>query len=305
MTTAAVDARWTPSRRRAARVGAWLVATALLVVCARSVDWHRAAAVLASARPGWMALAVAANAAILPCMALFWRALRPAPEPPVSVGRMLEVASTATAVMNTVPFGAGHAAAVLLLVRRAHTSQRGALSVLALDQLGEGVVKVTLFLLVAALVPMPAWMRAGVVTTSLAVAVWLATLVVASKWAVELRVLHDVRRSASALLYVAATKLAEAGAIVAVQRAFGVPVTPAGTVLVLAAVILGTIVPVAPGNLGTYEASALVAYRHLGVAPETALGMAIAQHVAFILPSVGIGYGFVSARTVGLRAAES
>ena len=62
------------------------------------------------------------------------------------------------------------------------------------------------------------------------------------------------------------------------------------TALVLAAVILGSILPVAPGNVGTYEAGAFLAYRHLGIEPGTATILAVASHVCFAIPSIGIGY---------------
>ena len=75
--------------------------------------------------------------------------------------------------------------------------------------------------------------------------------------------------------------------------------------MVLAAVVLGTMLPVAPGNLGTYEASVFVTYRYLGVSPEQALALAIAQHVAFMLPAVGIGYLFVSAQALARSAIAS
>ena len=73
----------------------------------------------------------------------------------------------------------------------------------------------------------------------------------------------------------------------------------------LAAVILGSMVPVSPGNLGTYEASVFLAYRYLGVAPEQALSLALVQHLCFMLPSVGVGYLFVSAHTVARSAIAS
>jgi uncharacterized membrane protein YbhN (UPF0104 family) len=296
---------WTPGRRRVALILMWLASTALLIACFRAINWSRAMEVMATANPFWIAAAVVANAAIIPGMAAFWWALRPRNEPPATFSRMFEVAATASSLMNTVPFGAGHASAVVLLVKRASTSQRGALSVLALDQLGEGVAKVSVFLLVALLVPMPGWMRAGITTTTALVAALLVGLVVASRWARELRILLDWRRAGAALACVASTKVVEAMAIIAVQHAFGVSVSFAGTLLVLAAVILGTILPVAPGNLGTYEASVFLTYRWLGVSAEQAFSLALVQHVCFMLPSVGIGYFFLSAHTLSRRAIAS
>jgi uncharacterized membrane protein YbhN (UPF0104 family) len=292
-------------KRRIAWFFAWLVATTLLVVCARTIDWTRASDVAATAHTGWLGLAVLLNATILMCWAAFWRALVPEGESRAGYRRMFEIVATASSLMNTVPFGGGHASSIVLLVRRGGTTQRGALSVLALDQLGEGVVKVTLFLLVALLVPLPTWMRAGVTMASLVVAAWFVTLMIASHWANELHILKRWRRAGGALACVIAMKGVEALGIAAVQQAFGVPMSAGGTLLVLAALILGTMLPVAPGNLGTYEASVFLAYRYLGVSPEQALTLAVVEHLCFLIPSVGIGYAFVSAHTLSRSAIAS
>ena len=286
------------ARHRTALVLAWLVATLLLLVCARAIDWTRALEVAATARPGWLAVAVIANAAILVAWALFWLTLVPRGEGQASYGRMFEVVSVASALMNTVPFGGGHASSVVLLARRGGTTHRGALSVLALDQLGEGIAKVLAFVLVALIVPLPTWMRAGVTTVSLAVGAWFLALMIASRWATGLEVLKDVRRSALAIGCVLVMKAVEIGGIVAVQHAFGITVPFGGTLLVFAALVLATMLPVAPANLGTYEASAFLAYRYLGLSPEHALGLAVVQHICFLIPTAGLGYAFLSARTL-------
>jgi uncharacterized membrane protein YbhN (UPF0104 family) len=300
-----VKLEWTPGRRRAAAVGAWLFATALLAVCARSIDWSHAAETLVATHPAWIAFAILLNASIVPLMAAFWMALRPRIEPRVPFRRAFEIAATATALMNTVPFGAGHASIVVLWMRRGASSQRGALSILALDQLGEGIAKVGLFLVVALVAPMPSWMRAGVTSIALLVTILFVVLVVASRWATELRIDRSWTRACAGLGFVIGTKVAEALAIVAVQRAFGIDVDASGTLLVLAAVILGSMIPVTPGNAGTYEAAAFVAYRHLGLSPEQALSLALVQHMCFVLPSVGIGYLFMSAQTFARSAIAS
>jgi uncharacterized membrane protein YbhN (UPF0104 family) len=294
-----------PAHRRLAWLGAWVVATSLLVVCARSVDWGRALDVISGAHVGWLSAAILLNGGILVCWAAFWRVLLPSGEAPVGYRRMFEIVATASSLMNTVPFGGGHASSIVLLARRGGTSKRGALSVLALDQLGEGLTKVSIFLLVALLVPLPLWMRAGVTTASLGVAAWFMTLMVASRWARELDILKQWTRSAAALACVVGMKFVEALAIVAVQRAFGASISASGTLLVLAAVVLGTMLPVAPGNLGVYEASAFLAYRYLGVTPEQALTLAIVQHLCFMIPSAGLGYLFISAHTLARSAMAS
>ena len=290
---------------RAARIVALVALTAIVLVSLKNVDWPRTAAALRAGQWPWLGLALAGNTAILLWWAAFWRALRPYDETPVSYGRMFEITSMSSSLMNTLPFGGGHASSVLLLIRRGGTTQRGALSTLALDQLGEGITKVGILLVVALAVPLPTWMRAGLATVSAAVAVWFVTLVVASRWARELEILRNWRRSASALGCVIAMKGSELLAIASVQYAYGVNISAGGTLLVLATVVLATMLPLSPGNLGTYEASVFFVYRYLGVAPELALSLAIVQHVCFMVPAVGVGYLFVSARALSRSAIAS
>jgi uncharacterized membrane protein YbhN (UPF0104 family) len=286
-----------PRHWRAARIAGFAAVTIVVVLALRNVDWPRTADALRQARPGWLIAAVIANGAILLAWAAFWRTLRPRHAAPVSYGRMLEIVSTSSSLMNTLPFGGGHASSVVLLIRRAGMTQGGALSVLALDQLGEGVAKVTMFLLLGVLVPLPAWMRASIVTVSLGVGAWLVALLVASRWARDLELLKS-RRAVTALGYVLLMKLVQALAIVAVQHAYGVDLPASAALLVLATVVLATMIPLVPGNLGTYEAAVFLAYRYLGLAPEQALSLAIVQHVCFMLPATGVGYLFYTTQTL-------
>ena len=48
--------------------------------------------------------------------------------------------------------------------------------------------------------------------------------------------------------------------------------------------------PIAPGNLGVYEATVYAVYRFFGVTPELALALAVVQHLSFLVPSILPGY---------------
>jgi uncharacterized protein (TIRG00374 family) len=292
----------------------WAVLVVLALFAARSLEWGRVLAAMRTANPLWLVVAVAANAAIVVFWSGFWRVLLPRGEN-VSFSRMFTISAIASAVMNTVPFLAGHATSILLLVRRGGMTRHGALSVLALDQLGEGLAKVIVFMLAGALTPIPTAMRAGIITASSVVVVLLVVLLVVAhrypdrpgdhsahssmadrarafvaRWAHALDTLRSPRRSAAALASVLAIKAAELIGIVAVQRAFGVDVPVAAPLLVLAAIMLATMIPLAPGNVGAYEASVWFAYGYFGVPSETALALALVQHACFMIPAVGIGY---------------
>ena len=294
-----------PVIRRGARIAALVVLTGIVVASLRHVNWPRTAAALREGHLSWLLAATIANSLIIGCWAAYWRAIRATGEAYVSYARMFEVTAVSSSLMNTLPFGGGHASSVLLLIRRAATTQRGALSMLALDQLGEGLVKVAILLAAGLVLPLPAWMRAALGTVSLVVGAWFVTLLVASRWARELEILRNGRRSITALACVTAMKGAELAAIACVQWAYGVDISPAGTLLVLATVILATMLPISPGNLGAYEGSVFLTYRYLGLSPEVALSLAIVQHVCFMLPAVGIGYLFVSANALSRNAIAS
>ena len=57
-----------------------------------------------------------------------------------------------------------------------------------------------------------------------------------------------------------------------------------------------TLVPLAPGNLGVYEATVFFIYQYLGIAPEQALALALVQHLCYLLPLAGTGYVFILLR---------
>ena len=300
--------------KKVAPVLGWLFATALLVYFLRRVDRSQLAEAMEMVRWSWISVALVANALILVSWTALWWVVSPREERP-SYGVMFEINSMASALMNTMPFLGGHAAAVVLMVKRAAMTRTGALSVMALDQLGEGLAKVSIFLFVAVAAPLPDWMRVGIVTACTAVGGLLLAMVIAAhghtiirpaetgkltlvgrgrvlaaNWAQRMETLRSVKQSLAALAFAIGTKVAEGVAILAVQHAFGVELSIGSTALVLAAVILGSILPVAPGNVGTYEAGAFLAYRHLGIDPAMATILAVSSHVCFMIPSVGIGY---------------
>jgi uncharacterized membrane protein YbhN (UPF0104 family) len=84
--------------------------------------------------------------------------------------------------------------------------------------------------------------------------------------------------------------------------ALGVQIPGWGVLLVLSAVVLSTMASVTPANLGIYEGSALLAYSLIGVEPEVALGLSVVQHVAYLVPSAGVGWVLLAFR--GLRMGE-
>lgn len=299
----------------------WVALTLALVLALRALPWQRALVELARVDGAWVVTAVLANLAILPLWALEWRLLVPGVR--VSFGRMFEIVTVTASVLNSVPFLAGEASAVALLISRGGLARGAALSVLAMDQLLVAFAKLATLALAAWLAPIPEWMRHGLsalvlVFGGMAVALlalahrWkrlrdrlterasalrlrLARLVA---WGEHLDVLRAPGRIGRAALLALLKKAAELAAILAMQAAFGLEPSIATGALVLAALALSTLVPVAPANLGVYEATVFAIYRYLGVPAETALGLALLQHLSFLLPSLATGYLTLTLRQV-------
>lgn len=297
---------------------AWLALSVALIAAIRATPWARASEVLLRQDARWAALAVALNLAILPLWASEWVRLAPAVERP-QWRRTLGVVALTSATLNTIPFFAGEATAVVLLVARAGLSRAGALALLALDQLLVGVAKLTVIAAAAVVAPLPSWLRNGVAALVAGVVIAGAAMFAAvslhrsappagrlawmQRWAARLDVLRDPRRLAAVVALAMLKKAAEAAAVLAAQRAVGIELPWWSAVLVVAALGIGTLLPLAPGNLGTYEASAFVVYRSLGVPAHEALGLSIVQHLYFLAPAVGAGYLLLTVRQFRPRTA--
>lgn len=292
----------------------WVVLTIALVAAVRAVPWRGMVGQLGHVRPGWVVLAVAAYAATLPVWAAEWRLLAPgsARSP---FRRMLDVVSVMASVLNSVPFFAGEASGAAMLIARAGLSRGAAVSVLAMDQLLSGLAKLVVLTTAALLVPLPSWLRAGVLALVAGVAALLTVCVaLAHRWGAlrerllskpdrvragvarvvsigrHLDAIRETHRAWRLAALAISKKALELLGIVAVQVAFGLEPSLAAAMLMLAALAIASLAPVAPGNVGVYEAAVFAAYRYLGVRPDLALGMAVVQHACFLLPMLATGY---------------
>lgn len=291
----------------------WVALTIALIVALPSLPWQRALSELRHAGLPWVALAVVLNFAILPLWALEWSLLVPVVR--VAFARMFEIVSVTASVLNSVPFLAGEASAVALLIGRGGLGRGAALSVLAMDQLLVAFAKLATLALAAWLAPIPDWLRNGLATLVVTFGGMLIALLPLAhrwqqlrdrldadptrvrrtiarlvEWGEHLDVLRAPGRISRAAVLALAKKAAELAAIVAIQAAFGMYPSVPTAALVLAGLALSTLLPIAPANLGVYEATVFAVYRYVGVPAETALGIAIVQHLCFLLPSLATGY---------------
>ena len=289
----------------------WFFVAGLFYLGLQSIDLDRAWIEFSRADPFWLLCAVFFNACILLVWTLLWRLLLPE-KCSVPFSRIFQANSYMSTSCNTIPFPGGHAVGVMALARRAEVGHSIALSVLALDQLMEGFAKIFVLTLVAIFVPLPEPMRQGILVFVFVIGFFAAIMFYlahkqprikedtvsfmgkvrrfVSRWSVHLEILRDVRIFSFGLLLAFLMMFAQTLGIWAVQKSLGLDLPFWAPILVMGALNLATVLPVTPGNFGIYEGTAFLAYQFYGLSSESALSLALLQHLCFLIPMVGSGY---------------
>ena len=289
----------------------WFFVAGLFYLGLQSIDLDRAWIEFSRADPFWLFGAVFFNACILLVWTLLWRLLLPE-KCSVPFSRIFQANSYMSTSCNTIPFPGGHAVGVMALARRAEVGHSIALSVLALDQLMEGFAKIFVLTLVAIFVPLPEPMRQGILVFVFVIGFFAAIMFYlahkqprikedtvsfmgkvrrfVSRWSVHLEILRDVRIFSFGLLLAFLMMFAQTLGIWAVQKSLGLDLPFWAPILVMGALNLATVLPVTPGNFGIYEGTAFLAYQFYGLSSESALSLALLQHLCFLIPMVGSGY---------------
>ena len=265
------------------------------------------------------ALALLAFLSIQPLAALQWRLLLPAPRP--SYPRLLRTFALASTANNGINSFVGHAAATALVAREPGVGSGPAIALLVLDQLVVAIVK----LLVLALAVVMASGSAPLQRTSVllplgcAIVALLALLALSRRMATlpawipqRVRTLvtpvHQARREPGApgavrraLPVGVMIRGMEALARGAMHVALGLTISTVQLPLLLGATAIATMLPIVPGNLGTYEGALVGVYLSLGVPLERALPAAALQHACQLTAAIVPGLLIAVLRVPHLR----
>ena len=316
-------------KTRVSYIVSWLLLTALIVATIGRVDWTLAIAAVAKAKPLPLILAVLLNAMILVFATAQWLLFLPEG---VSVARskMFKIMAIMSTVANSGPAGGGAAVGVHLLARQEGVGHSVGLSVLLLDQLVEGLVKVAIVLLAIVVVPIGLEYKAVSATILIGVPTlfFVLTVIAHRKSALEsiserttgflgwmltklnlvaanLEALRRPKKLSLTVVLGLLQKLVAALAITCILLAFGVVTPWWGILAVLVAVNLSTVVSVTPANLGVFEGAAFLVYTSLGISSATAVAGAIVQHAAYLIPLAGIGWIISSVRPLNISRSKS
>ena len=300
-------------RRHVLLLAFWAVLGIALAYLASLVDWSDVLVRAKAADPVWLGLAVLAN--LLPALpwAVTWVLLSHLPlrKTPAVLESQLAILAT----VQSFSLFAGAATAMVLLTRRVGLAYPAALSLLTLDQLMTGFVKVALIGLSVTFAHPPVWMgHVGLTLLGfmcLGVVILLAAhhreqaIVAAAQsfgprlgkvlrflasTAGHLSALKDPLRSGAAFSLMLFRRLSEGVAVLCIQKAVGIPVSWELALLVLTALAIVTVIPQPPGNVGLFEAAVVLVYQSAGYPPDVAIAAALLQHAAFLVTALTPGY---------------
>ena len=304
-----------PKQKKILLLIAWGFATYLLFLCFREIELEQAWNNIKQVHPLWLFLGVTGHFLIFIFWAKQWIVFLPG-KASITFKEMFEVNALMSTAMNILPFPGGHAFGVFLLAKKEGVGHSAALSVMSLDQLTEGIAKMTVLLIVSWLTPLPPLMKKGILGLIVIIFLFMSVLLFfsfrfhnykkigvgsgrtlkeravnfVSRWGHQLEGLRNFQTFFYGVILAYGMKLGEAAAIWGIQKGFGVDLPIWSVLLILAALNLTTIIPLAPGNIGVYEATVFFIYQHLGIGPEQAIALALIQHLCFLLPLAGTGY---------------
>lgn len=312
------------------RFWATLLAVALLVWCVHDLDLEQVGEIVSRLRYGYLIWAMFVVVGVLFIRSVRWRILV---NPMKAVGgmRMFSIYSLGQLGNLLFPAGTGTALRVLILHKSEGVSKTGGASTVMLETLLDGLSLLVFLAGASVMLVLPDWLQRGQTYGAVVITVIFALLVLSialrdrigrrmDQWQAHLserwhaRIVHlwtnfqegmsslrSIRHLTLALITSFASWLGQLAVISLLLYAFGF-VLPTGAALVL--MVMNTlllVIPVTPGNVGTYQVATVVGLSVFGVAKTDAVSYGIVLQATTYIPIACVGlYHYVRyARTLG------
>lgn len=281
----------------------YAVSIACLIWVYSGFDWKREWPKLSATDPGWVIVAVVSDIAVYFCQGWRWNLLL-SPLTWVSVWKSIQAVYIGLFANEILPLRSGEVIRCYLMRRWGDLPFSVALSSALIERLMDGVWLVLGFYLVAAYVDLPGWLVG--ISRVLLIAMAVVAVLVAwavlhkshahgaisrSRWAGMLRHVvdgtHAMGNSSSfaasfvlSLVYL----LLQVLPVYALVRGYGLDVTLAQSAAVLVVLRLGTVIPQAPGNVGSFQALTILGLQLFGVDRSSSTGFATLLFLVVTVP---------------------
>jgi uncharacterized protein (TIRG00374 family) len=304
-------------REQIFRGGAFALLLGAVAWTFHDVKWSTLGATLVAAGPMWIALAAIVNFGALLFQAMRWLAVVRPLSRIATLAQSFRAIIVGYTVSMVIPARAGELARAHYLGLRTGLSRATLLGSIVLDHLVDAAGLLTGLALLPFFMGVPDWVRAGswiIFGLFVVVSMLVAALRPRADGSTTppggllrlrrfsnllLKVQHGLTgaRQPRALVKAYGASLVgwtlEVNVVALALKAVGVELPMAAAFLVLAAVNLALVFPVAPpGNLGTVELGATLALVEVGVPKEKALAFAICYHMLQLIPIAVMGVFF-------------
>jgi hypothetical protein len=225
----------------------------------------------------------------------------------IPLGRLYRYTLIGYAGNNVLPMRGGDVLRLALLRQREAVPVGAFVGAFSAERLLDGLSVIGVAAVLPLLAPLPGAARAGLgILVGLTVLGYVALLLVAARWGQAPEGAGRVRRFAADLAHgaralrrpgpLAQCLGASVGAIACealivalVLHGLGLPLSAAAPPLVILFVNLALVAPNAPGNLGAFEAGAVLAVTLCGVDSTGAMAFALAYHAVHLVPLTLVG----------------
>ncbi len=269
----------------------------------------------------WVLLAVGCDISVYICQAWRWNLLL-APFASVPLWRTVRAIYIGLFANEALPLRSGEAIRVYLQSLWSHLPFSVTISSALIERLMDGIWLMLGFAITTFFIDLPENLLLGATILGAivaALAILLGFAVVhrhharrafsGSRWAENLHLLvdglHDIGRSRY-FYYAAGASivyfLLQVIPIYSIMRGYGVEVTLAEAAIVLVVLRFGTIVPGPPGNIGLFNAFAVLGLTLVGVDRQTAIGLSGIMFFAITVPLLLAGT--IALAATGIKLAE-
>jgi uncharacterized protein (TIRG00374 family) len=307
-----------PSILRKKRFWGSLLAVAFMVWCLYDLDLKEVGIIVGRLRYAWLVWAMLVVVAVLWVRSARWRVLIN-PMKAIGGSRMFSIYAVGQLANFVFPALTGQAVRVLILHKAEGVTKTGAASTIMLEALLDGLSLVLFMVGASAVLVLPEWLQRGERWGAVIILGMLAVLLLivgfrnaVGRWVKALehrlpekvyvridRMWHNFTEGMTALRSLkhltlaffcsVASWLGNLAVIAFLLYAFDL-VLPTGAALVLMIVnTLLLVIPVTPGNLGTYQVACVLGLSLFGVSKTDAVSFGLILQATILLPIVAIG----------------
>jgi uncharacterized protein (TIRG00374 family) len=281
----------------------YMISIGSLIWVYHGFDWKEQLPRVARTDLRWVSLAMLADIVVYVCQGVRWKYLL-SPLGPISAWKATQAVYIGLFANEILPLRSGEVIRVYLMRRWSGLQLPVVATSVIIERLMDGIWLVFGFYIATLLVDLPRWLEGAssvlmLILAAVSALVFWAVMhkshareaVKGSRWAKLLRHVvdgvHEMGRSRSFLVAFLLSGLHLALQVIplwALMRGFHLDRTPWEAAAVLMVLRIGTVVPQAPGNVGSFQALVLVGLSALGVDRDTATGFATLLFFVITVP---------------------